>query len=303
MNVIRNHRLFPWIILLIAGVPWSLTFVLAIVAMERGDHPIGVGFWQALVGTVLLFIYNASRGKPWIPISKFYLIFYAVCGVAGTTLPQTLLLFAAEHLSAGVISITAATTPMLTFALAFVFRLEGFAWTRLLGILLGCTAILFVTIPETSLPDPSVWPWVLVAVLASVSFSGENIIISKFLPTDDDPFVILGGMLAAGTLLTVPLMIATDAMMIPAWPPEAVEWSILGMAVINVLAYGLFVYLIGLTGPVFASQLGYVITIAGIAWGMIIFAEEHSLWFWGALALMLVGLTLVRPRENVSTKN
>ena len=50
-------------------------------------------------------------------------------------------------------------------------------------------------------------------------------------------------------------------------------------------------------GPVFASQTAYVVTLSGVLWGMAIFSEAHSLWIWLSLLLMMVGLTLVRPRK------
>ena len=57
-------------------------------------------------------------------------------------------------------------------------------------------------------------------------------------------------------------------------------------------------YVLMRAAPVFASQMGYVVTLAGIAWGIVIFGEQHSLWFWGALVLMMLGLTLVQPRKD-----
>ena len=51
-------------------------------------------------------------------------------------------------------------------------------------------------------------------------------------------------------------------------------------------------------GPVFASQTAYVITLAGVFWGMALLGERHSVYVWAALALMLLGLALVRPRNG-----
>jgi drug/metabolite transporter (DMT)-like permease len=56
-----------------------------------------------------------------------------------------------------------------------------------------------------------------------------------------------------------------------------------------------FVKLIKNHGPVFASQVNYIVTISGVAWGFIIFSESHSSQFWFALGLILCGLFCVRP--------
>ena len=36
----------------------------------------------------------------------------------------------------------------------------------------------------------------------------------------------------------------------------------------------------------------------GVIWAMLILDERYSLWVWGALALLFVGLFLVHPRRN-----
>jgi drug/metabolite transporter (DMT)-like permease len=52
------------------------------------------------------------------------------------------------------------------------------------------------------------------------------------------------------------------------------------------------------SGSVFASLVGYVITLAGVFWGMLFFGESHSIWVWAALVTMLVGMAMVTPREQ-----
>ena len=50
-------------------------------------------------------------------------------------------------------------------------------------------------------------------------------------------------------------------------------------------------------GAVFAAQSGYIVTATGVVWAMLVFGETYSGWVWGALVLMMFGLTLVKPRE------
>jgi drug/metabolite transporter (DMT)-like permease len=67
--------------------------------------------------------------------------------------------------------------------------------------------------------------------------------------------------------------------------------------VINVIAYVLFLELIRLAGPLFAAQMGYVVTASGVVWGMVIFGEVHSPWIWAALAVLFTGIAVVHPRK------
>ena len=71
------------------------------------------------------------------------------------------------------------------------------------------------------------------------------------------------------------------------------------MTVVSRTAYVMFLYLIKMSGAVFAGMNGYIVTLAGVFWGMFFFDEQHSLWVWSALALMLVGMLLVTPRRNI----
>ena len=91
--------------------------------------------------------------------------------------------------------------------------------------------------------------------------------------------------------------LATDSFAFPLVPFTVVEGAVISMAAINVVAYGAFIYLVAAAGPVFASQMAYLVTISGVAWGIVLFDEQHSSWIWTALLIMMTGLTLVQPRK------
>ena len=75
-------------------------------------------------------------------------------------------------------------------------------------------------------------------------------------------------------------------------------WWIPALSAINVIAYVIFIELIRMTGPLFAAQMGYVVTASGVLWGIVIFGEMHSAWVWAALAVMFAGIALVHPRRT-----
>ena len=72
----------------------------------------------------------------------------------------------------------------------------------------------------------------------------------------------------------------------------------IGLGSITAIAYTLYVFTVKNSGPVFASQVGYLVTISGVLWGIAIFGEEHSVWVWASLILMMIGLALVSPRNQ-----
>jgi drug/metabolite transporter (DMT)-like permease len=82
-----------------------------------------------------------------------------------------------------------------------------------------------------------------------------------------------------------------------ALPWTATEWAIAGMVVLNAIGFVFFVVLLRSSGPVFASQMSYVITLCGMILGALFFAERPSAWIMAATALMFAGIFLVRARS------
>jgi len=78
---------------------------------------------------------------------------------------------------------------------------------------------------------------------------------------------------------------------------SSVEWGILANSLLHIVTYGAYIWLVGRTGAVFASQVAYIVTLSGVFLGMLILDESHHTLVWLALALMMAGLALVQPRK------
>ena len=281
------------------GILWGLSFSLAKMATEGGAHPIGINYWVCLIGAAVLISGSFILRRP-LPLRRDVLIVCTVCGVLGSVIPGTAYFYAASRLSPGVLSITIATVPLMTFLAAAVLGVERVSTTRLLGVFLGVLSIALLIGPSTSLPDRSAVPWVLLAVSSALCYTAENLFVAIRMPADVNIYTIVGGMFLAATIIMTPLVVITGTFEPLPWPWGRSEWAILGMAAITVSAYGLFLYLIRYAGPVFASQTAYVVTLSGVLWGIMIFDDEHSLWVWLSLGVMMLALTLVTPRKDKS---
>ncbi len=292
-----QHLLWPHFVVLLVGIVWGATFSLAKIATEGGAHPLGLSLWQGLLGGLLLMALAVVRRRP-PRLSRRHLGFYLVCALLGTVLPGTLLFYAAPHLPAGVLSITVATVPMLTYAIIGGLSLERLSGRRLTGLFLGLGAILLLVGPESSLPSRDMVPWVLIAVLSAASYAAENVFIAERRPPGCDSLAIVAAMLVTASIVLLPLVLATGTFVSLAGPWGRVEWSILAMVAANAFSYALFFHLVGIAGAVFASQSAYTVTLSGVLWGMAIFGELHSAWVWAALLLMMGGLALVTPRKT-----
>jgi len=290
-------RVTAWVLLLVMGVMWGLTFSLAKIAADGGGHPLGINYWESLIGAVFLIVLIVASGNK-LPLRRENIVLYLACGMLGSVIPGTLYFYAIAHVSPGVLSITVATVPLLTFVAAVFFGIEKIQVGRVLGVVFGVLSIILLVGPESSLPDRSAVPWVLAALVAAFCYAGENMVVAIQAPSGANALTVTCGIFIAASLIMTPAVFATDTFVPLIWPWGPVEWAIVGMAITSVIAYCLFIYLIVHAGPVFASQTAYVVTISGVFWGVIIFDEQHSAWIWASLVVMMVALTLVTPRKS-----
>ncbi len=230
-------RFWAWIILLFIGVAWGYTVILAKVITAGGGHPFGIAMWTSALGAGFLLVFSAARRRP-ISFKRDVVWLYVVCGLLGVVVPAISFYFAAPHLPAGVLSLTVTAGPILTFLFSAFFGLERFASLRVLGVAFGVLAVALLVVPETSLPDPSAVPWVLLACVPGLCYALENMILTFRLPDGASPFMITCGNYLVSSIVLMFVVVASDSFVPLAWPWGAVEWSIAGMAAINAVGYG-----------------------------------------------------------------
>lgn len=284
-------------ILLLMGMSWGLSFSLAKVAALGGVHPLSLTFWEAFGAGSILLAMGLLRRRG-IPMSGELSLLYLVTGVVGMAAPAIAFFYAAAHVPAGVLSISLAIVPILTFIASALLGLEAVAPVRILGVLLGVAAIVLLVGPDQSLPDPSQFHWVLVGVLGAASYGSLNIIMARWKPRRSMPFTSAIGMFVAASLVMAPIVYFTGTFVPFAWPWTRVEWSMFGLGAINALGYSFYFYLIEHAGPVFTSQTANLVTLFGVLWGIVIFGEQNSMWVWLSLATMMAGIALVVPRTK-----
>jgi len=145
----RNSTLFPYLLILAAGVMWGSTFSLALVATADGTHPMALTSWHVILAA-LLFVIVCLVSK--VPVFSFRrLPVYIVIAAIGLVIPDLLYYFAAPHLNAGILSITVSTVPLFTYAIMWAMRFEKLTFKRVLGIVLGMIAILLLVLPDQGL--------------------------------------------------------------------------------------------------------------------------------------------------------
>ena len=287
----------PWLILGYMGIVWGLSFSLSKIAVGLGGTPIGLTFWTCLLTGLMLLFYTIIRGQK-IRFRLKDLQIILLLAFLGAMLPNMFFYYAAAHVSAGILSITITVVPIATYALSFILKLEAISARRITGVFFGVGAILVLVLPENSLPNKSEVIWIIVACLSSISYALENITLAIRGIDGIGPVRLSCGINLLAALILGIFSYFTDNFMPVPLPVTTLTWTILGISLIGATAYTLFVLTIANSGPLFASQVAFLVTISGVLWGILIFGEKHSSWVWLSLVLMLIGMSLVSPKRK-----
>tara|TARA_E500000075_G_scaffold48249_1_gene43476 strand:+ start:246 stop:1115 length:870 start_codon:yes stop_codon:yes gene_type:complete len=287
-----------FLILIILGLGWGLSFTLGKIAITAGGTPIGLTFWQSLFSGLILLIYVFFRhGKIIIPKTMFLPII--IITFLSVVIPNIIFYACVAYLDAGVLSISVSVIPLFTYLIALGLRMDKFKVRRVLGLITGFCALLILILPENSLPDKRDIPWVLLALNCALCYALENIYIDRLALQNFGPIRLVCAVSFVSAIITFLLSLVMDQFFILQPTNIYLFISTLGLGFISATAYSIFIYLIGRAGSVFSSQVGYLVTFFGVVWGIIILGESHSVFVWISLAMIMMGIFLVQPKQTI----
>jgi drug/metabolite transporter (DMT)-like permease len=288
----------PAVLVLVLGSAWGLGFSLQRTGALAGVPAPSFAFWSSFGAFLTLLAVNAARGVP-PPTDRRRLVFALVGGLLGIAIPQLMAFTALKHLPAGIMAMLTATVPLWAYAGAAALRMERPTMLRTGGTLAGLAGVLAIVLPRASLPEPHLWGWVLFGMLVPILFAAANIHGARHRPPGSDSLALAAGMLGGSAFGLFPVAAATG-LYVPFASAGAGphDWALVGHVGISAGAYILFFEILRRAGVVVMSQTGYVSTLAGIGWGMLIFGETHSAWVGLAAVLILVGLAMVNASRR-----
>ena len=289
-------NLLPLAWLLLLGSVWGSTIIITKHIVSSDYQPLGLIFWQLAFGALLLSIIARFRSTS-LPMSWAHVRFYSVVALVGTVIPNTFTYMVAAYIPAGLLAIGIATVPMFSLLIALAIKSERFNSVRMLGILLGALAIALVLGPDADFSSQGLGLYMLVALIAPFFYAIEGNYLALKTPPNMHPLNILYGASVVGLVICTPLTFLTGSWVDLSQAWTSVEWGILANSVLHVIAYAGYIWIVGLSGAVFASQVAYIVTLSGVLLGILILGESHSSLIWIALGCMILGLILVQPRK------
>ena len=295
-------QLIAWISMVYLGLTFGLSFSIVKIILMEIESPIVILFWQSCFSSFLLFAYSFFSLSSLKDIvnnlgAMILLSFF------GVIIPNFILYLSAANLSAGTISILLALIPFCAYIIALILRIERIDLMRLFGVVLGFIAISFLVFPGHTSNKTYLNFWIMIGLLVPILIGSVNISLASERFKKLKPLHIAFGMNLLSTIL-LGLMLPSNVNFWFSIHSSKLFFLIFLLSFIGSIGFIIFIKLVKNHGPVFASQVNYLITLFGIMWGYIIFSEVHSMRFWVSLFLIIGGLFLVRPikvNENTST--
>lgn len=279
------------------GAGWGLTQPLTKIAVSTGHQHFGLIFWQLVIGAAIAGTLTVLRGRG-LPLGRSNLIVYVVIAILGTVVPNSASFQAIAHLPVGVHTIVLSLIPVMAFPMAIALGMERFHARRFIGLLLGLAGVLLLILPESSLPDPAMFIWILVSLIGPLCYAMEGNYVARWGTADMDPFQVLFGASLVGAVMALPLAIGTGQYISPFRVWAGPEWAFVASSAIHLAVYSTYVWLVGRAGAVFAAQVSYLVTGFGVLWAMLLLGERYSPFIWAALVFVLAGVWLVQPRTR-----
>lgn len=284
--------------MLTVGAIWALTPALAKLLMQAGMRPLGVAAISAAVAACVLILVGLARGQV-PPVDRAHLLQYAGGGVVGLALAHLFAFTGLQRAPAGLFALMVPLSGLLTvvlFALAGVERAGAWRW---LGALVGLCGVALAMAPGAALPDAAMLPWAAVMLLTPVCYAVANLLSVKLATRGTPPLAQAGGTVVCAAMGAALLAWPLGHLGLPPTPGLAALLVMQG--VLTGLAYLLYFHLLVHAGGVFTSQTAYVITLAGLGWGFLLFAEVPGPLTIPAALLIFGGLALVtlapKPRS------
>ena len=295
-------QLIAWISMVYLGLTFGLSFSIVKIILMEIDSPIVILFWQSCFSSFLLFAYSFfSLSSLKDIVNNLGAMILLAC--FGVIIPNFILYLSAANLSAGTISILLALIPFCAYIIALILRIERIDLMRLFGVILGFIAISFLVFPGHASNKTYLNFWIMIGLLVPILIGSVNISLASERFKKLKPLHIAFGMNLLSTIL-LGLMLPSNVNFWFSIHSSKLFFLIFLLSFIGSIGFIIFIKLVKNHGPVFASQVNYLITLFGIMWGYIIFSEVHSMRFWVSLFLIIGGLFLVRPikvNENTST--
>jgi len=253
--------------LLLLSAIWGASFLF----MRIGAPVLGPSLLIfARVGLAALFLLMmAFYLKKSLAASRYWK-HYLMLGLFNSALPFLLFAYAAQTISASLLSILNATAPIWAAAIGAIWFRSRPSSRALFGMLLGIVGVgLLAGVESITLPAGGILS--LVAGLGAAFSYGVATTYTKT-AASVEPFANAHGSMWAATIMLIPLTLSAPP--VAAMPAPHVVFSVAALGIVcSGVAYLLYFRLIADIGAAPALTVTFLIPVFGILWGVLFLGE------------------------------
>jgi drug/metabolite transporter (DMT)-like permease len=213
---------------------------------------------------------------------------YVIVGILTSAVPFLLWAYAALSLTAGLMSVLNATSPMWGAVCSALLLRERLRTRRVVGLVIGVVGVALVTRPEAG-SDFS-HPAIIAALVAAFCYGLAGAYMKRWASGVPSRGMAVGTQLSAGILL-IPFIALSPPALAPT-PLVAASMLALGL-VCGAIAYLLYFRLIADIGATGALTVTYLIPVFGVLWGALFLGEAVSAAMLAGGALVVLGTVFV----------
>lgn len=268
-------------LLLLAAI-WGASFLFMRIAAPAIGPVATADLRMLIAGAALLIYYTAiSFDAQW----RRWWSLYIVIGLLNSAAPFLLYAYAALALSAGMLAVLNATSPMWGALLSTVVLRERLSRRRAAGLLVGVGGVALVCAPEGT----AHWLEVAAGVTAALSYAVTGVVLKRWANQASARGMAVGTQLMGG-LLVLPFVAVA--------PPSAFTPGVVGALlalglVCSALGYVLYFRLITDIGPTGALTVTYLIPLFGVIWGALFLDETLTVTMVLGALIVVAGTALV----------
>ncbi len=291
-----NEKTYCYLLLCVSGTGFGSVFIANKYVANSGLPTSAYLFWFTLIGSIITLI-PLLISKQKYKYNFLSIIHFPAAATLGMLIPFGVVASIAGKLPAGVLTLAFSLGPAFTFLLSFIFRIERFRYIKILGLIFGFIGVCFIVFPKTSLPNPESAPWIIFSLLAPIGAASNNIIVAKLKPPDVSPVFLAFYLLFSATIIMFFIMIINHGF-IMFW--DYGDLAILGVfwaTIVQVIGFIIMYIIIPRAGPVFFSQIAYIMIFSGFIWAYIFFRETPSMWVILAIIFMTIGLLFTNSKK------
>lgn len=272
--------------LLILAAIWGASFLfMRVAAPELGP----VALMALRVGIAALLLVPAMVIRRSHPTLRGHLLHVLVVGAVNSAVPFCLLAYATLSMTAGLVSILNATSPLWGALVAHAWLKERLTRLRTLGLVVGFAGVAYLVWGRASFQAGGAGLAVVAALGATLAYGIAASYTRRFLRAVD-PLAVAAGSQLGATLLLVPAALAL-------WPARPVSDGALGAVIAlgvlcTAVAYVLYFRLIAHVGPARAIAVTFLIPPFAVAWGALVLGEPVTGRTLAGSAIVLAGTAL-----------